>query len=734
CISAQKGEAAAICNFLRLTCAMKLLVVAALLCAVGEVIAQNPPERKPPKEMREEREDAQEGLAACRLEGRTPEDCRRDFGDSTGGTPPDPVKERLELEKGAPLALLGTLENCTKDVNKTELNVSFADCKMQIKTLLERLKNETVSSEELEREIRKIAGEKAMMIVRICSAAATSEAAKEACLSSKEALDALAKLSGRPVGSVPEEELRRLFRRGSAEEVSEELRLCMGGADTDAKEKECFASDDIREAIGNSMGKGKGDVKDSDVREFIEEGVKEEMWTLLESCPEAEKEQCMTAAKEMLATVSGREASGITDDVVRKFLEDEMASELGERMRACMDQATDDAAKESCRTTLSTGVLGVARGGQAPSRTDMEEALKEAGREKAKEVSKDCQGSREECMEKLRDEAAKSMGRSKEDLSDMEVERLNMDGARDAAKEAARGCAAARKEEASATCADPTEVYANARKVPIEDDVDRKRVQQELVKESEKDAMRTCFSEEDKDGFDSCMGQMKDAEEVAGELFRGVSDERKQNKEKRAKEEAAVEVVGERFQLCMEASTTEEEKKGCRDEMGKGAGMAGLKEDVEDVVKKYHRNVVATAARACNSTQRKTCIDQAKEELKKSGLKERAFGVVRRLAEMKSAAETWAACQEGSTGENATCDAKAQAELEEISGSTEVWTADVALKVKELGQAMLEGKEIVLRKLHAILLEILTDALNCSDDVLDKIAERAQQTSDGYMP
>ena len=30
-----------------------------------------------------------------------------------------------------------------EDVNKTELNVSFADCKMQIKTLLERLKNET---------------------------------------------------------------------------------------------------------------------------------------------------------------------------------------------------------------------------------------------------------------------------------------------------------------------------------------------------------------------------------------------------------------------------------------------------------------------------------------------------------------------------------------------------------------------------------------------------------------
>ncbi|CAE7398033.1 gcy-35, partial [Symbiodinium sp. CCMP2456] len=54
--------------------------------------------------------------------------------------------------------------------------------------------------------------------------------------------------------------------------------------------------------------------------------------------------------------------------------------------------------------------------------------------------------------------------------------------------------------------------------------------------------------------------------------------------------------------------------------------------------------------------------------------------------------------------------------------------------VKALGAAMLEGREIVLRKLQAILLETLTDALNCSDAVLDKLAEKAQQTSDGFMP
>ncbi|CAJ1397143.1 unnamed protein product [Effrenium voratum] len=507
----------------------------------------------------------------------------------------------------------------------------------------------------------------------------------------------------------------------------------MTGADTDEKKKECFGSDDIREAVGNSMGRDKGDVKDSDVREFLDEGVKEEIWTLLESCPEDSKERCMTAAKEMLAAVSGEEASGIPDDKVRKLLDDEMASALGERMGACMAEAADDAARESCRTSLATGVLGVTRG-EAPSRTDMEEALTEAGRNKAKEVSQSCQGSREECMEKLREEAAKSMGLSKEDLSDMEVERLNMDGARDAAKEAARGCAAARKEEASASCADPTEIYASARQVSIDDDVERERIKQELVKETEKDAMRTCMKESDKTGFERCMGQVTDVEEIAGQLFEGLSAERKENKQQRAKEEAAVEVVGERFQLCMEASETEEQMKACRDEIRDGASMAGLMEDVEDVVKKYQRNTVAIAARACNSTQRKACVDQAKEELKKSGLKERAFGVVRRLAEMKAAAETWAACQEQSAEANATCNSIAQAALEDISGSAEAWTEEAAEKVLELGQAMLEGKEIVLRKLHTILLESLTDALECSDAVLDKLADRAQQTSDGFMP
>jgi len=643
------------------------------------------------------------------------------------------VRERFEAEKGAHVALVETLENCTMAIDN--VTTTFETCKMEVKMMLEKLKNETISPERLDGEIRRIASEKAKQIVEACVDAASDDAAKEACLESAEALAALATLTGRPLGSVKPEELRGLVRGGKSEEISQEFRGCMEEAATDEAMRACRGKDEFKDAVGEAFGKGRDEVKDSDVREFLEEGVEEEIWVLLETCSEEDKDACMMRAKEMLANVTGRPAEAITDDIIRKVLDDEMKSELGDRMAACMDEAVDDAAKESC-LSLATEALGVGRErGEAPSRADVDKALKEAGEDKAKEVSKDCKESREVCMMRVREEAAKSMGKDPEDLSEMEVERLNMEGAKDAAKDAARGCAAARKEDASATCTEASEVFAEARKMPIRDDADKKRIEQELVKEMEKDAMKVCMEEADRAGYERCMQGMVEAAEVSEELFKGMDSDKKEHKEKRAKEDAAVEVLGENFQVCMEAAETEDAMKACRAEMEKGKGKAGLEEQMEDVLKKYQRSVVADAARACNSTMRKDCIDQAREELKKSGLKERAFGVIRSLAEYRAAAERWAACQEFSTtADNATCIALAEAEYADIAGGDDLWTEEVWAKVKELGEAMMEGREIFVRTLQAILIEALTDALECSDAALDAILEKINQTSEGFKP
>ena len=59
----------------------------------------------------------------------------------------------------------------------------------------------------------------------------------------------------------------------------------------------------------------------------------------------------------------------------------------------------------------------------------------------------------------------------------------------------------------------------------------------------------------------------------------------------------------------------EKRAKACHEEMHVGAGMAGLQEEVSDVLKKFQRNTVARAAHACIETQRPMCIEQAQEEL-----------------------------------------------------------------------------------------------------------------------
>ena len=62
-------------------------------------------------------------------------------------------------------------------------------------------------------------------------------------------------------------------------------------------------------------------MKDSEVREFLEEGALEDLWSLMESCPEEEKTQCVAAAKETLGTAMGKTATDISDQMLRKVLQ-----------------------------------------------------------------------------------------------------------------------------------------------------------------------------------------------------------------------------------------------------------------------------------------------------------------------------------------------------------------------------------------------------------------------------
>lgn len=94
--------------------------------------------------------------------------------------------------------------------------------------------------------------------------------------------------------------------------MAEELSLCRGQATTASGREDCLAPESFRETVGNARGKGSQEVKDSEVREFLEEGALDEVWSLLESCPEGSDAACATTAKGMLADALGKDS--LTDD------------------------------------------------------------------------------------------------------------------------------------------------------------------------------------------------------------------------------------------------------------------------------------------------------------------------------------------------------------------------------------------------------------------------------------
>lgn len=670
------------------------------------------------------------------LSGGTRESCRTILADSQGETgerpspqPQDEVLERLEAERGAPAALAEQLKNCDygeegdTDAEKRE---AFKECKDKALESLERLRGDDVKPEELERELEKAAEESARGIVKRCLDAASTDSDKEACFNSEEAKTEMAAISGRDPSEFKADDMREAMREGAASDLVEEVSNCQKNAQDENSRKECLRpSDEMKKQIADSRGKASGDVKDSEVREFLEEGAEEDMWSIMKSCGE-DREACLESAKEMLGTATGQGKSDITDDQLARRLSNAMKDELAESMAACTRAATDDIARQLCRDILTDQVLSTADNRTKHSKGDKNQALKEAGKAAATDVVKDCQGTREECLTRLREKAAESMGRRPEDLTEVEVERLNEEGSKEAAKESIKSCTSAKKDNAQATCGDALAVYAAGRGKGDLDASEQRRVKQELAEDLEKDDIALCLKSESREEYNACMENLKETSDVQDELFSGLDEKVKEAKKKRAKDDASVDAVGEIFRSCMEEAESDAEKEECKKEIKERSEIAGLTEDEDDVILKYKRNVVAASARACDASKRSECVHQAKEELVKLGLKRRAFGVVKKLADLKEAAEAFAECQEESTvdGVDDTCIEEAKSTLEELSGSTEIWSDEIQAKVQALGEALTEGREILIRKLRQVLVEAISSAATCSDAFLDRIIDR----------
>eukprot|EP00434_Breviolum_minutum_P038588 symbB.v1.2.034237.t1/scaffold4387.1/size40302/1 len=81
------------------------------------------------------------------------------------------------------------------------------------------------------------------------------------------------------------DDMREAMREGARSEITEEVANCRANAADAAAARECMKpSDEMRTQVANSRGKASSEIKDSEVREFLEEGAEDEMWSIMKSC------------------------------------------------------------------------------------------------------------------------------------------------------------------------------------------------------------------------------------------------------------------------------------------------------------------------------------------------------------------------------------------------------------------------------------------------------------------
>mmetsp|Transcript_165215 Transcript_165215/g.292619 ORF Transcript_165215/g.292619 Transcript_165215/m.292619 type:complete len:970 (+) Transcript_165215:97-3006(+) len=674
---------------------------------------------------------AKEDFADCKMDGRT--DCASKLWEMLGESKPvDNViaeaREKFQSAKGAAEALGDKMKDCVGDLET---------CKQKAMEQLGNLTGRVISAQEAAGELWKAGDKMASKWIRECVANATDANEKKDCLGSDIAKQMAAEASGRNWTDFKAIDMMKAARRSAEEKLKEIMEVCTASASSTEEKKQCRMRPDLKDKIAESMGMDESSVMDSDVLDFMEKGAQDDVLTAARTCSKAQLAKCKEEAKKIKAKATGRLESSVSDNELKRDAEKALSRAIGDKMEACLAEASVN----SCRTALVKDEIqkaafeNVAR---VPSKDEISKLLKEGAKHKAKEIGMDCNfTAREDCMDLMKERMAKSMGKLKSQMTDHEVETLNLEGAKEAAFESAVSCARAKTDNNTATCDDPYEKFLAVRQKdkPLnaqKEEVERAKVMQEAAKAMEKDFRKVCLKKSSKSQADSCLQSFEsERTAVASELFQGSDQTTKTKKMERAKMEASLEVIGEDFDACMAEAADSSGKTACLDTLRSMKSVANLAESEDELLEKHRREAVIKAAEACDTSGHAACLMQAREAAITSGMKKREFGRVKKLGEKKAAADTFAACKEaGKTDVLCIEEAKDKyLKVSGASGSSSGWDSGMVDKVKKLGKGLLENEAIQIRKKKQVEVQAETSANLCATGDHDKLITKLTSES-----
>lgn len=546
-------------------------------------------------------------------------------------------------------------------------------------------------------------------VVSACVDSADTVEARQACFTGIAAREALAHALGKSESQITKTDLQLALISNAKRQIAEMMANCT---------PPCDQGDALKAALAKAQGTGSGEVRDSEVQVFVQQASGDQALAALKNCSDADKSVCLQAAKAARAVASGRTVSSISDDQLSKDIQSAINRDIA-------DLLTMNNNSSACWQIVSQAMQAGDTNGRVPNDYEISSKLGEVAVVITAGIVRACGSNWAECAAQINATLANALCSSS--LTGAQVREYVQSAAKALHQQSIVACAEARLGNRLATCDDARESYdgllsnAAGPKNPKAQQLAQLSANIDAGKDFVKENMKLCYSKSTEDAVDACMASFDNETEGVLRASNPNLPLLKQAALKlRSEEQASVEVLGDTFQACMSAAIAARDdraKQICKSDLQKMCDVSGVSGSPENVIKKFRGSVFSDAAKGCDPGDRAACVQSARAELIASGLGPREFGLVKRQAAMKSAAQTWADCMlngNSTNGINAACDDLAKTAWLLVSGADESsFTLEIAALVRKLGQALENGDTTEIRFLHKFIIARTTNSTTC---------------------
>mmetsp|Transcript_18919 Transcript_18919/g.44455 ORF Transcript_18919/g.44455 Transcript_18919/m.44455 type:complete len:537 (+) Transcript_18919:3-1613(+) len=410
-------------------------------------------------------------------------------------------------------------------------------------------------------------------------------------------------------------------------------------------------------------------------------------------------------------------------------------------MSACMDNVSAAEVREACKAGATVAVPFIMQAGNLCRERDSEEGwrqvlFEEAAVLVAKDACKACTGAAD-CDEQLAEAVGRALGEGRENLAPGEASRFQNLAMTRAVADSVKGCIGARRDNTSATCDDHTSFLWGCGKSRPTDAIRAKTEEARFRVQAAVDAaawdkggcLRTKSATEQMACFSTSSAAIRS---LIDELVytAGVSQATLADRVEQLQRKATRLALGDEFTACKRAAASPEGHKACDDQLRLSKVAAGVDGDLEDLLQQYRADVLQEASN-CGIADPKECRMKAKGEAKVSGMKEREYGVLRKIGAMREGAEEWAACTEAG-GASAICHEFATWQLSTVSGVNVSYVDSKTLaQVENLADALMKGLRVVLIRRKRLQIAVGTNNGTCVSELEDQMVAKCEEAALG---